>query len=200
MFKVSFKGFMLALVLGCSYLPMHSTAAPIVNLALLDTDIAVGDSFDVGVWVDGDGIGLELLAFGFDVNTTGGFFTFDGYSIESGFDDDSPFVPPAIAGSILPDPSSAPVDDLLLATLGFTATAVGTGSLQTLGLADGLFFGLAYEIDPITIGWYDINASLDIAIKPATSSNPIPEPPPMLLLSAGLVVLSWLSRTQTDPA
>ena len=49
-------------------------AIPTDSLKLLDSNIEIGETFDVEVWVDGDGIGEELLAFGFDVSIDGGSY------------------------------------------------------------------------------------------------------------------------------
>ncbi|NOZ67836.1 MAG: PEP-CTERM sorting domain-containing protein [Deferribacteres bacterium] len=182
MFKSFFRIFIASLLfVGLSALPAR--ALPTVSLNLMDTDIYVGESFDVQVLLDGDNINLELLAFGFDVKTTGSVFTYDGYKIETGFDDDSSWVPPGVAGSAFP---GITYDDVLLATLSFTATDVGTGYLQALGSTDNLFYGLAYEIVPGVTGWYDINASLDVTVNSGVVA-PVPEPSTIILTGIGLI-------------
>ena len=190
--KFFIKRFILIVGLSCAYFPVQLSAAPIVNLTLLGGDIYVGDNFDVEVWADGDGIDLDLLSFGFDLNLTGTSFTYDSYTVGSKFDDDSSFVPPEIAGSAFPGVVS---NDVLLATLSFTATIVGTGTIQTLGITDELFLGLSYEIDEPDFGWYDIDASLEITVN-STPDNFTPEPSELVLLCSGAMVMIGVRRKQ----
>lgn len=157
---------------------LPAMAIPTVSLDLLDSNIQVGDAFSVGVWVDGDNIGEELLAFGFDVSINDGYvFSYDGYFIESGFDDDS-WGTNNVAGSTF---TGIGDNEVLLATLSFTALAEGTNTLNAIGLNDGMFSGLYYEMEG-----FDINASRDITVGGAA---PVPEPATMLLLGSGLVGL-----------
>ena len=155
-------------------------AVPTVSLNVLDNNIIVGETFDVDVWVDGEGIGEDLLAFGFDVDDTPEtYFTYSGYTIKSGFMDISdPLNSYNVAGDVFPGITD---DDVLLATLSFNADAEGSDNLTVFGDYSNTtnFYGLWYETSGFTI-----DATTTITIKP------IPEPCTILLLGAGLPVIA----------
>ncbi len=180
------------LLLSMTFAFSSAHALPMVCLELVGTDVTVGDSFDVQVLVTDSFTGVnnlfglpeELLAFGFDVSTTGTVLSYSGYTVDPLFWDTSdPLNPNNVAGSAFPGVDVTANQDVLLATLTFDALSAGTGTISTTGLYDGLFLGLFYEVSG-----FDIDAALAITVKP------IPEPTTMLLFGFGLTCLGVVSR------
>ena len=153
--KQSLRVISIALLL-IAFFTLTAQAFPTAYLELLDSNILVGESFDVNVWADGDGIMQELLAFGFDVSTTGGAFSYDGYTIQPEFYDDSSGSD-NVSGSAFP--SITNTYDVLLAKLSFNSLSEGTGNLTITGYYNSMFSGLYYEDDG-----FDIFASTDISV------------------------------------
>lgn len=182
--KKLFMGLFLAALITCFAIApaLAEVAAPTVSLKVLDDCIGVGESFDVEVWADGDGIGEELLAFGFNV-TFGTCFSYDGYTIESGFDDDS-FGLDNVAGSVFEGITD---DDVLLATLSCTGLALGICNLGVSGDRETLVEGLFYDFSD-----FDIDANTDIVVE--SCAAPVPEPCTMLLVASGLLGMGVFNR------
>jgi hypothetical protein len=165
------------------FIAAPAIAAPVANLSLVDTPMGIGDTFAVEVWADGDNIGLDLVSFGFDVSfESGDFFNYTGYILGAGFDDDS-FGSGNVAGSAFPGIAE---NDVLLATLSFESVAIGTDTLNVIGLYDGAFSGIYFELEDSSLVGYDINQSIEI-------SN-VPIPGAMILMCSGLVGLIRVNR------
>lgn len=175
------------LVIGGLMMAGRAMALPMVNLVLVDGPSAMGDTFEVQVWADGDTIGLDLLAFGFDVSFDGGsMFEYLGYELASGFDDWSMGYG-NVTADIFPGISA---DDVLLATLSFSTLALGTDTLNVLGIYDGMFTGLYYSLPGWELAGYDIDASLTITAEEV----PVPEPASLILLTGGLLGCAGMNR------
>lgn len=178
---------LMLMVIGGILLAVRAMAVPMVDLVLVDAPSAVGDTFEVEVWVDGDDMGLDLLAFGFDVGFDDGtVFDYVGYELGSGFDA-LIIADNRVTADIFP---GIVQDDVLLATLSFSTLSLGTDTLNITGLYDGMFSGLYYELPDWNPAGYDIKASLSLKV----ADVPVPEPATFVLFASGLIGCAGISR------
>jgi len=157
----------------------HAQAIPIVKLEVPDSFIAPGEVFVINVIADGvtdldPFLGSdELLAFGFDVISPSSV-TFNGATVGHGFFDDSAlFLDSDVAGSAFPGISG---NDILLASLSFSATSVGS---YLIGIQSDIF-----NPNQGLITW--LHPQIDATTFSLVSVS-VPEPSTMLLLLLGLV-------------
>ncbi len=177
------------LLAGCLLvsIAIPAWAIPVTNLISLDSDITVGESFEVQVWVNDDIIGVDkvLTSFGFDVDPSDSLslITYDDYTMGPQFLDDD-ILPNDVNGFAFPAVGD---DDILLATLSFTAGPMaGLETLTVQGLFDGMFEGLYYlGLPDLTELNFNIDASLDLVIGEAVAS--VPEPSTVVMMGLGLV-------------
>ncbi len=167
-------------------------ALPFATLELQDPYISVGETFDVEVWGHADGVTSATdydlwLTFAFEPIVTGSAFSWNGVipgTVAAPFDDVSgSFLAGYVAGMVFPGIGD---ENVLLATLQFTALAESPGSLSVWG-DSSTFDGMGFWLN----GFFDINASIDIEVN---APAPIPEPSTMLLFSIGVLGLAGFNR------
>lgn len=197
-------GFLFLFLLIAAWLIPFPVSAVTIDLAVLDTYIQVGESFDITVrvsdndWdVDGD---IDYLdAFGFDV-VTGSGIVYTGYDLDTSVwldisDSSNPANVTAMDDSMLGIQSA----DILLATLTFTAVSQGDSTISLSGLDEYDSLGLFYtEFDSGTYGsnsfWTAIDAQQDSLIVSIPGADSVPEPATMFLLGLGILSITGVSR------
>ena len=177
----------LAITVFLAIVKVSGAQAATVNLNVLDDHIVAGENFDVEVWVDSEGLDTELLAFGFDVDTPGNYISYLGYVLGNGFDDLSDtFNFAEVSGIAFAGISD---NEVLLATLNFSADSEGTDHLALDGIYGGLFYGFFYEL-----GSFDLSEATDITI----SAVPIPASGVLLLTSLAFLALCSRERYKAN--
>lgn len=175
------KNILLAVFIGFSIVMIGFNAwgTPIVDLTLDSSDLTVGDTFNVLVSASGVSDD-DLLSFGFDLVFDATEFTFTSATIGADFMDDSDLLANTdVAGSVF---EAIGGDDILLATLSFTANMEGEN--LSLGIFGDIFTGveglITYSLDPIDI-------TQNIAVSVDSSTTQVPEPATVVLVFMGLM-------------
>jgi hypothetical protein len=157
------------------------TAAAVVS-EVLDTEITVGDVFEVNVTLTDLSADDALVAFGFDVNRPAGL-SYTGANVATQFSDDSQLLLDTdVAGSAFPAVPGG--EDILLATLSFQAMSAGSHLLSLTSNPGNANEGLFTLLDPQT----DLTSSVHI--------NVVPIPGTLLLFCSGLFGLIQLRKAQ----
>lgn len=192
--SLSFFIVMFVLLWGLSLSPAY--ALRIADLQVLDDSIIIGETFKVAIYADGhensdQPLDDPIQSFGFEVDPLDslsvaiwdplsivlgtGFFNVSGNQNDVG-------------GLYMPN--FAPEETILLATLSFTATALGEDVLNIEGLADSSFQGIRYSIDNGSGGFIrdDLVGSVKLNV------SPVPEPSTIMLLCSGIIGLAGLRR------
>ena len=180
----------LLIVLTMAVIGFGNVHAETITLNVLDPFIEEGETFDIEVLLDGENpwsavwdVHDILLGFGFDVAVTGTNFSYINYTLGSLMNNLVDSGPNNVTAGAATD-----IDDLILATLHFSADMAGTsGELSITGIYDGLWYGLWYaNLDNAA----SIQASTTITINEAT----VPEPSTFLLFSLGLLGFARFGR------
>lgn len=172
-------------------------------------NVIVGDTFEIGVFVDGVvetfelfGIPDEVISFGFDVIYDPSF-SYNGATVwpgkpladpldpyDEGFYEDSDDVGDDVAGSyfsLMPGPSG---HDILLASLSFMALEEGNN--LSLGIISDVTDPLQGLFTWVHDGFFNSQRDLTSSIELDVAS--IPEPATMMLLGSGLIGLAGFKR------
>jgi len=174
-----------------SLLIAPTAQAVVTSLAVSDTDIAVGENFEVivsisDVFAPSSSPPIELLAFGFDVDVSSTVLSFTGGNVESPFNDNSGSFPGTdVAGSVFPGlVASDFTEPLALATLSFTAIGAGTSNIDILSnlsdLNEGLFYFMSNRVE--------LSGSTSVNVRVA---GQIPEPATFTLVGLGLAGIGY---------
>lgn len=193
---------------ACIFLVSLSTVAyatPFADFVLSDSYITVGEDFEVEVWGHADGrtdppLLDEWLSFAFETTVTGSAFSLDGANVNPILIDNSIFFPPGyVSGSAFPGLTD---EDILLATLQFSAIQTGSGVVSAFGdplatdsIGTPLFAGMGFwnltNFPPDS--FFDIFVEIEITVNEVV----IPEPATMLLFGLGLIGLAGIGRKKS---
>lgn len=197
---------LLIIAVICLLQPLSTVhATPTVDVVITDSDIVVGEFFDIEVWANGvvdddpDG-GIDELAlgsFGFDYLADAGLVLFSTV-YGTGIDDATPFLTDTDVGGMA-DPFSPPLSgNVLLATMTWQALFADTFGLtlstDAFGTGEeGLF--IANLTNPLAYGEYDILVPISITAREGAA---VPEPGTLLLLGSGITMLAFWRKRRTE--
>ncbi|MCH6256051.1 hypothetical protein MLD52_05790 [Puniceicoccaceae bacterium K14] len=190
-----------AIALGLGVLVLSSVSSAVIipmNLNVLDNDIQVGDTFDVGVSVDFDS-SLELLSFAFEVDplstlSSDGVLNFQSWQVT-----------PPLLPSLFPNPDlvegmgdlfnpTMGAIDLQIATLTFEAIGAGDTNLSVLGLQTD-FNGLTlYDFANGAFSEFDIDSSVQVSVSGVVPTSVPDVSQTMSMFCFGLLLLVGFRR------
>jgi hypothetical protein len=179
------------IVLSILMIGFNAWGLPSVSL-VADSNVTAGSAFNVSVIADGVDFdpffGSDLLAFGFDLVFDSAEFTFNSATVGLDFmDDSSTFSDTDVAGSAFPTVSG---DDILLATLNFTAL---TDGFFSLGIFSDIVNDLNEGLITLSMGAVDITGDIEIAVSNA-GTKPIPEPSTIILVFMGFAGMAGIRK------
>ena len=183
------KNILAAVFIGFSIvmIGLNAWGTPIVSLALDSSDLTVGDSFNV--LVSASGISDDdLVSFGFDLAFDSAEFSWTSAVVGTAFLDDSDALGDTdVAGSVFPGVGG---DDILLATLSFTALSEGVD--LSLGILSDTVNDLYEGLWTVSGGQIDLTGNIIITVNGA--ANPVPEPSTLVLVFMGLISIAGLRK------
>ncbi|BCS98766.1 hypothetical protein DSLASN_43980 [Desulfoluna limicola] len=186
--------FIMAMGLLCFTGTGHAVS---VHLDLSTSDICVGDTFELNVRATASESDSDILNFGFDVDDPADAFSLGTVTVNSYFDDySSIFLTTDVAGVAFPSAFVPYGEDILLATLRFTALYEGSHSLGILS-DNEVYEGIGWEWRD-GIDWESIGCSMMVDVTDCPGPAPVPEPATMFLLGSGLLGLVG-SRKKMKP-
>jgi len=164
-------------------------AAPDISFAISNNTIQTNQAFTIDVLASSVDSLDELIAFGFNT-VHDATWTLDSVTIGSGFDDNSGlFANTAVAGSAFPSGPSG--NNILLATLQFTASTAGHFN-----------FGIASNLTNPNEGLFLLNETdaFDLTHSQSVTVNAVPVPAAVWLFGSALAGFMGMKRRKNGLA